>query len=166
MVWPLPRPWSETMVSIPLVPIPLSAQKTLEIKGFRGLERPLLDLVSQTPRTRGRGRPLFADFFFCFLNSGHFPGKRGKIGAFANLGVLMNSPCSPDKKTSEFRKTPFLHEPTRELAFWFSLYFSHETRKIVRNRLRVALKISHRRWGKTTQRKFARTNAAANSQCY
>ena len=58
MVWPLPRPWSETMVSIPLC-----AQKTLEIKGFLGLGRPFLDLVSQTPRPRGRGRPFFADFF-------------------------------------------------------------------------------------------------------
>ena len=29
MVWPLPRPWSETMVSVPL-----RAQKTLEIKVF------------------------------------------------------------------------------------------------------------------------------------
>ena len=48
MVWPLPRPWSETMVSIPL-----GAQKTLEIKGLLGLERPFLDLVSQT---------LFANF--------------------------------------------------------------------------------------------------------
>ena len=56
MVWPFPRPWSETMVSIPL-----RAQKTLEIKGFLGLERPFLDLVSQTPRPRGRGRPLFAE---------------------------------------------------------------------------------------------------------
>ena len=56
MVWPLPRPWSDTMVSIPLW-----AQKTLEIKGFLGLERPFLDLVSQTPRPRGRGRPLFAE---------------------------------------------------------------------------------------------------------
>ena len=56
MVWPLPRPWSETMVSIPLW-----AQKTLEIKGFLGLEHPFWDLVSQTPRPRGRGRPLFAD---------------------------------------------------------------------------------------------------------
>ena len=55
MVWTLPRPWSETMVSIPLW-----AQKTLEIKGFLGLERPFLDLVSQTPCPRGRGRPLFA----------------------------------------------------------------------------------------------------------
>ena len=43
MVWPLPRPWSETMVSIPL-----RAQRTREIKGFLGLERPFLDLVSQT----------------------------------------------------------------------------------------------------------------------
>ena len=56
MVWPLPRPWSETMVSILLW-----AQKTLEIKGFLGLGRPFLDLVSQTPRPRGRGRPLFAE---------------------------------------------------------------------------------------------------------
>ena len=50
------RPWSETMVSIPL-----RAQKALEIKGFLGLERPFLDLVLQTPRPRGRGRPLFAE---------------------------------------------------------------------------------------------------------
>ena len=56
MVWPLPRPWSETMVSIPLW-----AEKTLEIKGFLGPERPFLDLVSQAPRPRGRGRPLFAE---------------------------------------------------------------------------------------------------------
>ena len=54
---PIPRLWSETMVSVPL-----GAQKTLEIKGFLGLERPFLDLVSQTPRPRGRRRPLFADF--------------------------------------------------------------------------------------------------------
>ena len=47
---------SETMVSIPLW-----AQKTLEIKGFLGLGCPFLDLVSQTPRPRGRGRPLFAE---------------------------------------------------------------------------------------------------------
>ena len=51
-----PTPWSETMVSIPLW-----TQKTLEIKGFLGLEHPFLDLVSQTPRPRGRGRPLFAE---------------------------------------------------------------------------------------------------------
>ena len=56
MVWPLPRPWSETMVSIPLW-----AQKTLEIQGFLGLQRPFLDLVLQTPRPRGRGRPMFAE---------------------------------------------------------------------------------------------------------
>ena len=53
LVWPLPKPWSETMVSIPLW-----AQKTLEIKGFLGLERPFLDLVSQTPCPRGRGSTL------------------------------------------------------------------------------------------------------------
>ena len=29
--------------------------------GFLGVERPFLDLVSQTPRPRGRGRPLFAE---------------------------------------------------------------------------------------------------------
>ena len=44
-----------------MVSIPLRAQKTLEIKGFLGLERPFLDLVSQTPRPRGRGRSLFAE---------------------------------------------------------------------------------------------------------
>ena len=46
------RPWSQ---------IPLWAQKTRETKGFLGLQRPFLDLVSQTLRPRGRGRPLFAD---------------------------------------------------------------------------------------------------------
>ena len=46
------RPWSQS---------PPRAQKTLETKGFLGLERPFLDLVSQTPRPRGGGRPLFAD---------------------------------------------------------------------------------------------------------
>ena len=56
MVWPLPRPWSETMVSIPLW-----ALQTLCIKGFLSLARPFLDLVLQTPRPRGRGRPLFAE---------------------------------------------------------------------------------------------------------
>ena len=56
MVSPLPRPWSETMVSIPL-----RAQKAPEIKGFLGLARPFLDLVSHTPHPRGRGRPWFAE---------------------------------------------------------------------------------------------------------
>ena len=46
------RPWSQS---------PSEHRKTLEIKGYLGLERPFLDLVSQTPRPRGRGRPLFAD---------------------------------------------------------------------------------------------------------
>ena len=41
MVWPLPRPWSETMVSIPPW-----AQKTLEIKGF-------------LPEISGSGAPIF-----------------------------------------------------------------------------------------------------------
>ena len=51
----------------PMVSIPLRAQKTLEIKGFLGLECPFLDLVSQTLHPRGRGGPLFADSraFFC-----------------------------------------------------------------------------------------------------
>ena len=46
------RPWSQS---------PSEPQKTQEMKGFLGLERPFLDLVSQTPRPRGRGRPLFAE---------------------------------------------------------------------------------------------------------
>ena len=46
------RPWSQS---------PSEHRKPLEIKGFLGLERPFLDLVSQTPRPRGRGRPLFAE---------------------------------------------------------------------------------------------------------
>ena len=44
MVWPLPRPWSETMVSIPL-----RTQKALQIKGFLGLERPFW-IWSRRPR--------------------------------------------------------------------------------------------------------------------
>ena len=49
-IYPIPHSlaWSETMVSIPPW-----AQKTLEIKGFAGLERLFLNLVSQTPRPRG-----------------------------------------------------------------------------------------------------------------
>ena len=34
---------------------------TLCMKGFLCLKRPFLDLFSQTPRPRGRGRPLFAE---------------------------------------------------------------------------------------------------------
>ena len=45
-----------------MVSIPLCAQKTLEMEGFLGLQRPFLDLVSQAPRPRGRGRPFFAQF--------------------------------------------------------------------------------------------------------
>ena len=52
MVWPLLRPWSQSSSE---------HRKPLEIKGFLGLERPFLDLVSQTSRPRARGRPLFAD---------------------------------------------------------------------------------------------------------
>ena len=51
---------SETMVSDHGLRRPLS-RENLEIKGFLGLQRPFLDLVSQTPRPRGRGRPLFAE---------------------------------------------------------------------------------------------------------
>ena len=56
MVWPLQRPWSETMVSTP----PLSAVNPMH-KGSLSLARPFLDLVSQTPRPRGGDRPPFAD---------------------------------------------------------------------------------------------------------
>ena len=44
-----------------MVSSPSEHRTTLEIKGFLGLERPFLDLVSQTPRPRGQDRPLFAD---------------------------------------------------------------------------------------------------------
>ena len=55
------RPWSRS---------PLMHRRTLEIKGFLGLERPFLDLVLETPiRPRGRGRPFFADQ--CTLCTGH-----------------------------------------------------------------------------------------------
>ena len=54
-IYPYPMVWppSETMCS--------EHGKPPEIKGFLGLERPFLDLVSQTPRRRGRGRPFFAE---------------------------------------------------------------------------------------------------------
>ena len=75
MVWPLPRPWSETVVSIPLW-----AQKTLEMKGFLGLERPFLDLVSQTPRPWGRVDP-------CLLKSRlKFSIPEGNLELFQSLG--------------------------------------------------------------------------------
>ena len=47
------RPWSRS---------PFEHRKPLEIKRFLGLERPFLDLASQTLRPRGGGRPLFAEF--------------------------------------------------------------------------------------------------------
>ena len=53
--FPMVRPLPETMVSIPLW-----AQKTLETKGFVGLERPFLDLVSQ-PKGQGYGAGLLPD---------------------------------------------------------------------------------------------------------
>ena len=58
MVWPLPRPWSQS---------PSEHRKPLEIKGFLCLERPFLDLVSQTQHPRGRGRPLFAEIGCLFI---------------------------------------------------------------------------------------------------
>ena len=45
-------------------------RKTLEIKGFLGLERPYVDLVSHTPRPRGRGRPWFAGIRLPFRKKG------------------------------------------------------------------------------------------------
>ena len=45
-----------------MVSIPRWAHKILEIKVFLCLERLFLDLASQTPRPRGRGRPLLAVF--------------------------------------------------------------------------------------------------------
>ena len=73
MVWHLPRPWSETMVSIPL-----REQKALEIMGFLGLERTILDLVSQTPRPRGRGRPLCAEILKILEGSRSHSSETGK----------------------------------------------------------------------------------------
>ena len=64
--------------------------------GFQGLERPFLDLVSQTPRRRGRGRPVFADcrefsrHFGCFVvfrtaNLGAPASQWLRIGKFSVL---------------------------------------------------------------------------------
>ena len=53
---------SETMVSDHGPRPPLSTENPTN-KGFLGLGRPFLDLVSQTPRPRGRGRFLVADSY-------------------------------------------------------------------------------------------------------
>ena len=50
MVWPLPRPWSETMVSIPL----LSTENPRN-KGFSGSGAPILGFGSRRPRAQGVG---------------------------------------------------------------------------------------------------------------
>ena len=52
MVWPPSRPWSETMVSIPL-----RTQNALEIKGFLGLDSgaPVFGIWSRRPRAQGVG---------------------------------------------------------------------------------------------------------------
>ena len=75
MVWPLPRPWSETTVSIPLLSTENPRNKAV-FKGFLGLERPFLDLVSQTPRPRGRGRPSFA-VLSCFQQQTERHNRQG-----------------------------------------------------------------------------------------
>ena len=70
-IYPYPMVWDHGL-NPPLI----TEKKTLEIKGILGLERPFLDLVSQTPRPRGRGRPLFAQLvlsFFLFKIFGTFP---------------------------------------------------------------------------------------------
>ena len=57
MVWHLPRPWSETMVSIPL-----RAQDNPRNKGFSGSAAPIFGFGLADPvPPRGGGRPLFAE---------------------------------------------------------------------------------------------------------
>ena len=57
MVWPLPRPWSETMVSIP----PLSTENPRN-KGFSGSGAPIFGFGLADPRAKGVGvDPFFAD---------------------------------------------------------------------------------------------------------
>ena len=48
MVWPLPGPWSETMVSIPL-----SAQKNPRNKGFSGFGAPICGFGLADPAPKG-----------------------------------------------------------------------------------------------------------------
>ena len=110
MVWPLPRPWSETMVSIPLW-----AQKTLETKGCLGLERPFSDLVSQTPRPRGRGRPLFAE------SGPRSPGKQAFARGHpwpdgADVHDPKGLPKTSVRKTLGCIVVPYV--PTRRRPLW------------------------------------------------
>ena len=57
MVWPLPRPWSETMVSIPSNHCKPYAGRIFRIWSAASF----LDLVSQTLLPRGGSRPLSAE---------------------------------------------------------------------------------------------------------
>ena len=97
MVWPLLRPWSETMVSDPLW-----AQKTLEIKGFLGVERPFLDLVSQTPRPRGGGRPLFAEILQVKIGRGQKAIKNQHAVPDHVLAYPLRRNVPAQKKTTKF----------------------------------------------------------------
>ena len=54
-----PTPWSGPVRDRGLNPPP--STESPRNKGFSGSGAHFLDLVSQTPRPRGRGRPLFAD---------------------------------------------------------------------------------------------------------
>ena len=113
---PFPRPWSETMVWIPLW-----AQKTLEIKGCLGLERPFWDLVSQTPRPRGRGRPLLFDksllswaaMSIAWTTSNTIDSNRAPEGGICIRGILLTC-CNvasqiqaPNLQKDIARKTAF-----------------------------------------------------------
>ena len=80
----------------------LLRQKALEIQGVLGLESLFLDLVSQIPRPRGRGRPLLAEkcnsceFLENVFLSGDSEGTKSIRNCYAFWAFLLyglGSPC-------------------------------------------------------------------------
>ena len=94
-----------------MVPIPLWALQTLWIKGFLSLARPFLDLVLQTPRPRGRGRPLFADNMNCVIFLANpFAPYRGQKPQNREKRVSESRNAHfrpPQKRASRVKKSPF-----------------------------------------------------------
>ena len=106
-----PTPWSDPFRDHGLRPWSQSLsehRKPLEIKGFLGLERPFLDLVSQTPRPRGGGRPLFAEIIFSEFNFARISGW--SVASFT-LGIhLRTGACTqPFRSCSGMVMRPCRH---------------------------------------------------------
>ena len=106
LVWPLPRPWSETMVSIPLW-----ALQTLCIKGFLSLARPFW-IWSRRTRAQGVGvdahllkkgkKTTEKTRIFYSGRTPTMPGKEGK-DAQRNKELLEGEKTRNSKKTRKGR---------------------------------------------------------------